>query len=142
MNESGKNEVRKAENGVTETVAEKSAKGGMFKERDYVPFMLGVFIIGGFIIIPLTYGADTGLGYLESLPWALASSAVFFISFRRNGTISWVRAIPAIGAIVIVASIYNQSTGKPAFAAGGIMGFLLIMACGYIGMGIGRIFKK
>ena len=33
----------------------------MFKKQNYLPFMLRVFIIGGFITLPLTY--------LESLPW-------------------------------------------------------------------------
>jgi hypothetical protein len=128
MNESGKKE--------------KSVQGGMFKESDYVPFMLGVFLIGGLIGMPLTYGAGTGLGYFESLPWALASCVVFLIAFRRNGTISWGRAIPVIVAIMVGANMYNQSTGKPAFAAGGLLGFLLVMVCGYIGLGVGRIFKK
>ena len=142
MNESGKGEVEKTDDGATSTAAQKSAQGGMFKETDYVPFMLGVFLIGGLLGMPLTYGAGTGLGYFESLPWALGSCVVFLIAFRRNGTISWGRAIPAIAAIVIAANVYNQSTGKPAFAAGGVSGFLLVMVCGYVGLGIGRIFKR
>lgn len=142
MNESGKSEVEKTDNGATNTVAQRSAQGGMFKETDYVPFMLGVFLIGGLIGMPLTYGASTGLGYFQSLPWALGSCVVFLIAFRRNGTISWGRAIPAIAAIMIGANAYNQSTGKPAFAAGGLLGFLLVMVCGYVGLGIGRIFKR
>lgn len=115
---------------------------GMFKESDYIPFMLGVFIIGGLIGIPLTYGLGTGLGYFDSLLWSLASCVVFLIAFRRNGTISWGRAIPAIVAVMLGANFYNQSTGKPAFAAGGLLGFLLVMVCGYIGIGIGYIFKR
>lgn len=142
MNEPSKNEVEKADNDATNISAQKSALGSMFKETDYVPFMFGVFLIGGLIGMPLTYGAGTGLGYFESLPWALASCGVFLIAFRRNGTISWGRAIPAIAAIIIGANIYNQSTGKPAFAAGGLLGFLLVMVCGYIGLGIGRVLKR
>lgn len=114
----------------------------MFKESDYVPFMLGVFLIGGLVGIPLAYGRTTGLSYFESLPWALASCVVFLIAFRRNGTISWGRAIPAIVVLMIGASIYNQSTGRPAFAAGGVLGFLLVMVCGYVGIGIGRVYKR
>jgi hypothetical protein len=142
MNETGKKEVEKAGNNATDSSAQKSAQGGMFKETDYMPFMLGVFIIGGLIGMPLTYGLGTGLGYFESLPWSLASCVVFLIAFRRNGTISWGRAVPAIAAIIIGASVYNASTGKPAFAAGGFLGFLLVMVCGYVGIGIGRIFKR
>ncbi len=142
MNESGKSEVEKSDNDVTSPASEKPVQGGMFKKTDYVPFMLGVFLVGGLIGMPLTYGADTGLGYFESLPWALGSCVVFLIAFRRNGTMSWARAIPAIAAIMIGANVYNQSTSKPAFVAGGLMGFLLVMVCGYVGLGIGRIFKR
>lgn len=142
MDETGNREVEKSDNGATNTAAQKSAQEGMFKETDYVPFMLGVFLIGGLIGMPLTYGAGTGLGYFESLPWAFGSCVVFLIAFRRNGTIYWGRAIPAIAAIMIGANIYNKSTGKPAFAAGGVLGYLLVMVCGYVGLGIGRIFKR
>lgn len=142
MNEPSKKEVENTRNSTTDTSAQKSAPGPMFKETDYIPFMLGVFIIGGLIGMPLTYGLGTGLSYFESLPWSLASCVVFLIAFRRDGTISWGRAILAIGAIIISTRIYSQSTGKPAFAAGGIVGFLLVMVCGYIGIGTGRIFKK
>ena len=142
VNETSKSEINKEENGASDPSAQKSTQAGMFKETDYLPFMLGVFIIGGLIGMPLTYGLGTGLGYFESLPWALASCVVFLIAFRRNGTISWGRAIPAIAAIMIGATVYNQSTGKPAFAAGGILGFFLVMVCGYIGIGIGRILQR
>ena len=142
MSETDKNKVEKAENSDTDSSAQKAAQGGMFKDTDYMPFMLGVFIIGGLIGMPLTYGLGTGLGYLDSLPWSLASCVVFLIAFRRNGTLSWGRAIPGIAAILIGAKVYNQSTGRPAFAAGGILGFVLVMVCGYVGIGIGRIFKR
>jgi len=125
-----------------DTKIKEIVEAGMFKETDYMPFMLGVFLIGGLLGMPLTYGLGTGLSYLESLPWALASCVVFLIAFRRNGTISWGRAIPAIVAVIIGANAYNQSTRKPAFAAGGLLGFLLVMVCGYVGIGIGRIFKR
>ena len=62
---------------------------------------------------------------------------------RLGRTIQGVgKAVPAIAAIMIGANVYNQSTGKPAFAAGGILGFLLVMVCGYVGIGIGRIFRR
>ncbi len=142
MNESGKSEVGKTDDGATNTAAQNPAQGGMFKETDYVPFMLGIFLVGGLIGMPLTYGAGAGLGYFESLPWALASCVVFLVVLRRNGTISWGRAIPAIVAIMIGANVYHQSTGKPTFAAGGVLGFLLVIVCGYVGLGIRRIFKR
>jgi len=113
----------------------------MFKETDYVPFMLGVFLIGGLIGVPLLiYSTGTG-GYFESLPWALGSCVVFLIAFRRNGTISWGRLILAFIALIIGAHIYTEGTGKPGFIALGFKGVLVVFVCGYVGLGIGRIFK-
>jgi hypothetical protein len=118
----------------------KQAKAGMFKESDYVPFMAGVFAIGGFFGLPLTFGFAVQLEYLAALPWSLASCAVFLIAFRKNGTISWKRAITAMIAWAVAGNVYHESTGKPAFGAGGFLGFILVMICGYMGVGIGRIF--
>jgi len=142
MSESSDKIPGKTGNGPTLTEAKPSGGPGMFSTADYIPFMTGVFLIGGLIAMPLTYGAALGLGYVDSLPWALASCTVFLVGFRRNGTISWGRAAPAIVAMMIGANIYNQDTGKPAFAAGGFLGFLLVMVCGYIGIGLGRMFRK
>ena len=114
----------------------------MFKESDYIPFMFGVFLVGGFLVLPLTYGQSVNMEYLNSLPWSIASCFVFLIAFRKNGTISWGRAIPALAAIIIFARVYAQNTGKPVFAASGCLGFIAIMICGYIGLGIGRIFIR
>jgi hypothetical protein len=126
----------------TAAAAKPSPPGSMFAESDYLPFMLGIFVVGGFIGIPIVYGIATGLGYFESLPWSLLSCLVFLFAFRRNGTISWGRAIPAIVASMIAINAYNQNTGKPVFVAGGFIGFLLVMVCGYIGLGVGRLFKR
>jgi len=138
------NDSIKTNSGQNQTVAntpqgQKPAKAGMFKESDYGLFMAGVFVIGGLIGVPLTYGLGLGLGYFAALPWSLGSCVVFLIAFRRNGTISWGRAIPAMIALVVAGTVYNQSTGKPSFGAGGVFGFLLVMVCGYIGIGIARL---
>jgi len=127
---------------VISTFSGEGSGNPMFKETEYVPFMLGVFLIGGLLGMPLTYGLILGLSYFQSLPWSLASCIVFLIMFRRNGTISWGRAIPAIFAVVMGANAYNQATGKPAFASSGFLGFVLVGGCGYVGIWIGRIFKK
>lgn len=136
MSETAKGAARQKAIG---TNARKSQEASMFAESDYGRFMAGVFVVGGLVVLPLTYGQAVGLGYLASLPWSLASCAVFLIAFRRNGTISWARTIPAIIAIVVAGNVYNQATGNPAFGAGGMLGFLLVMICGYIGIGIGRL---
>jgi uncharacterized membrane protein len=114
----------------------------MFKETEYVPFMLGVFLIGGLLAVPIIYGLILGLSYFQSLPWSLVSCIILLIGFRRNGSISWGRAIPAIIGGAMVINAYNQITGKPAFVASGFLGFLLVAGCGYVGIWIGRIYYK
>lgn len=140
MNDTTKSNAGQNQTGANAPQRQKPADAGMFKESDYGPFMAGVFVVGGLIGLPLTYGLAVGLRYFAALPWSLGSCVVFLIAFRRNGTISWGRAIPAMIAIMVAGTVYNQSTGKPAFGAGGMLGFLLVMVCGYIGIGIGRLF--
>jgi len=127
---------------VISTFSGEGAETPMFKDTDYLPFMLGVFLIGGLVGIPIAYGLISGLGYFKSLPWSLVSCIVLLIGFRRSGSISWGRAVPAFIGGAMVVNAYNLITGKPAFVAGGFLGFLLSAGCGYIGIGIGRIFKK
>lgn len=127
---------------VISTIGGEGGETPMFKETDYLPFMLGVFLIGGLVGIPLAYGLITGLSYFKSLLWSLIGCIVFLIAFRRNGSISWGRAIPAIIGSAMVVSAYTQITRKPSFAPTGLLGFLLLAGCGYVGIWIGRIFKK
>jgi len=122
--------------------AEEPKTGGLFKRRDYIPFMIGVFVIGGLVGLPLTYGLALGLGYLAALPWALGSCAVILVAFRQNGTIAWWRAVPAMAGMVVVASAYQARTQEPAFVAGGFAGFIGLAVCGYLGVGIGRLFRR
>ncbi len=92
--------------------ASTSTKQGMFSEASYVPFMVGAFTLGGFVALPLIYGGMIGLDYGSSLPWSLGSCSVFLIGFRRNGTISWWRAGPALFALLMAAEVYHKSTGN------------------------------
>ncbi|TES86790.1 MAG: hypothetical protein E3J89_01930 [Candidatus Aminicenantes bacterium] len=127
---------------VSAIATRETATRGMFKDSDYTPFMLGVFIIGGLLVIPFTWGLGVGMGYFATLPWSIGSCIMYLIAFRRNGTISWGRAIPAIVTILIAARVYAQNTGKPTFAAGGILGLIVIIACGYTGIAIGRLGRR
>jgi hypothetical protein len=116
--------------------------GAMFGPSDYVSFMVSVFVLGGLIALPLIYGAAVGLDYESSMPWSAASCAAFSVALRRNGTISWARAAIAIVCLVLAAQIYTTSTGAPAFGAGGMFGFLILAACGYLGIMIDRLFPR
>jgi len=104
--------------------------------------MIGIFVLGGLLVIPFLWADQANLSYSEARPWSLASCFVFFIAFRRNGTISWGRAVIAIGTIVFFATNYSSTTGKPSFAAGGFLGFIVLLVCGYLGIGIGKIVRS
>ncbi|MBN1263019.1 MAG: hypothetical protein JW991_01555 [Candidatus Pacebacteria bacterium] len=121
---------------------EKVVKNALFKQADYLPFMLGIFIIGGLLVIPFFWGmVGLELSYLEAVPWSLASCVVFLIAFRRSGDISWARAIPALIGLMIIGETYSAMTEKPAFGAGGILGFFAVVICGYTGIGIGKLIR-
>ena len=135
-------EVRNGSDAVGFMLAETRIKeiSVMFKKEDYRSFMLGMFLIGGLIVIPITY-ARSNIGFFESIPWAILSCIVFLVGFKRNGEFSMVRAVPAIIGAAILAMKYNISTGQPAFISGGMFGYMLLFVCGYVGIGIDRLLK-
>jgi hypothetical protein len=115
---------------------------GFYGKEDHVAFMVGVFTLGAFLAVPLLFGGMADLDYMASLPWSVASCAWFLVSFRRDGEISWPRAIPSALVLIIAAYAYNQSTGKPAFGPGGVVFFLVIVVCGYIGIIVSKLLPK
>ena len=114
----------------------------MYREEDYVPFLVGVFVFAGLIAFPLLWGLAAEMTYLRALPWGIGSAVVFMIGFTPDGEISWWRFVPAIIVIAVVGTVSNLSTGGPAFAAGGILGFVVVTICGYIGVGLFRLFRR
>ncbi|MEL7498316.1 MAG: hypothetical protein AAFN77_11955 [Planctomycetota bacterium] len=113
---------------------------GMFSEGSYAPFMVGVFILGGFVALPLLYGGMLGHDYVSSLPWTLGVCVVFLFGFRRNGTISWLRATPVLLLLMIAAYAFYKYTGRHGFGVGGFLGFLIVFGCGYVGIGVRKLF--
>lgn len=120
----------------------KPIKGAIFKEEDYVPFVVGFFLIGGLLTFPFLYGLQLDISYLLALPWSLGSCVVFLIGFRKNGTISWLKFVPAYAVLTITAMIVNHSSGGSTFAAGGIIGFVIVILGGKIGIIVSRHFRR
>lgn len=119
-----------------------SGKSGMFGPGDYLPFIIGIIIFGGFGAIPFIWGKFLEMEYVEALPWALFSCIMYIISFRKDGSISWVRFIVAIIILNVAARMAIESEGGTGFAAGGFVGFIVIVLCGYVGIWISKIFRK
>jgi hypothetical protein len=139
---SGKTGSRAAEQQVESDSQGASKVGNLFPAEYYAAFVLGVLLVGGLGAIPLLWSTVTELSYLKALPWGLASSAVFLVGFRRDGTISWARLVAAVIALTLAAVLYSTSTGRPSFGAGGVVGFLVMVVCGYVGVGMAKLFRR
>lgn len=131
-------EMKKQDLGLIESKIRK----GIFQETDYLFFVLGSFILGSFLVLPLTYGYQLRMPYFEALPWSLLSCAVFLIAFRRDGTISVGRMTIIIVGTMIGFKLYVMVTGKAAFVAGGFIGGALLFICGFVGIALGRFFHR
>lgn len=129
--------------------ADEKQNVSLFRSTDYVPFLVGLFVIGGCIVFPLlwlTYCYHVGpawrgsmfVAYLDAIAWGVASCLPIGIAFSRNGSISWRRGGPAIVAIAIFGGVLKYCSYSQGFVAGGILGAFVAFACGYAGIGISR----
>ncbi|HUT03936.1 MAG TPA: O-antigen ligase family protein [bacterium] len=125
-------------------VSASSVKGGLFNETDYGPFVSGVFVLGGLLAIPVLWSEPPRINmtYGEALPWAIGACLVILASFRRNGTVSWLRAIPAAGAMVVAEAFLAKTDSVPALTAFAVFALFALMVCGYVGIGIGRLIRQ
>jgi hypothetical protein len=80
--------------------------------------------------------------YGQALPWAIGACVVVLAAFRRNGTISWLRAAPAAAAIILAEVFLAKTDSAPALVAFAVFAVFAIMICGYIGIGVGRLVRR
>ncbi len=111
----------------------------MYKERDYIPFLGGLFVFGGLIIIPQVWGGFIGLKYEDAVLPALISCAAFGFAFDHTGNFHLRRSIFAT-IIALAAMIYLSGidSSRGHFVAGGLLGFALMCSCGWGGILVGR----
>ncbi len=121
-----------------------SLKGALFNEADYAPFIIGVFVLGGLLAIPMLWSDPERINmtYAEAVPWAIGASMVFLAAFRRNGTVSWLRAVPAVAAMILAEVFLAKTDSTPALVSYAVFAVFAITICGYIGIGIGRLFRR
>jgi len=119
-------------------------EGALFDSADYVPFIQGVFILGGFLALPilLSQPARINMTFGQALPWAIGACMVFLAGFRRNGTVSWLRAVPAAAAMILAVVFLAKTDSTPALVAFAVFAIFVFMICGYIGIGIGRLVRQ
>ncbi len=111
----------------------------MFKERDYVPFMIGVFALGGFVVLPLFWEFIVGLKnverdnyYLNILVVSLILCLSIFVAFKRNGTTSKTRAIFAMVIGMFVSSILSVISSQFFSVSNTILSFVMLLMCGFL----------
>lgn len=121
----------------------KKDKKSIFREGNYASFMLGVFVLGGLLAVPLLWSFLLGLKYVDMflkpyIVFSLMLCVCVFIVFRKNGTTSLLRTIVAIVIGVIVSSGVAAGSEKVAFVSGTILGFLTLILCGRISIWISK----
>lgn len=119
---------------------------GMFEKADFIPYVCGVMILGGFIIVPIVWGNFMDLSFEKSLFPSLLSCGVFAASHSKTGNFHFGRFIflniYVFFMIMRTMAKYGSGGGKPMFMAGGLLGFLVMAACGWAGIGIVRLIRK
>lgn len=105
----------------------------VFKYDDYWPFMAGLFGIGGLLAVPLIWGQIGDLTYLEATPGSLLGCVVYAYGVTRHGEF---RTGRFIGALVVAILLVMRSDSL--ILPGGILGFLVMGGCGWIGIAAGR----
>jgi len=128
-------------------MSQKINQKGIFKKENYTSFMLGVFILGGLLAVPLLWSFLLGLRYIDMflkpyIVFSLMLCACVLIVFRRDGTISWFRSIPAIIIGIIVGSAVAAASGKVVFVSGTLLGFAILLLCGRVGIEIVKLFYE
>lgn len=119
---------------------------GMFEKEDFIPFITGVMGLGGLLVVPIVWGQLTGIKYIEAILPSLLSCGVFVYAHDERGNFSLGRFFLGFLflflAIARAATQYGHGGAKPMFMAGGLLGYVIMLACGWAGIAIARFFRK
>lgn len=116
----------------------------VYREQDHIPYMIGTMVLGGLGAVPVTYGMLSNISYQNSLVPSLVSCGIFLFAHDKRGNISFFRLIGGIAFVMVVvmgASAQRGGSEHPFFLAGGLLGFVLMAGCGWLGIAIGRALR-
>lgn len=112
----------------------------MFRKSDYIPFALGIFILGGLFFVPLIWSKLNHIDFEDAIFPSIFSCLVFFIAHDNRGNFSLGRFI--MGLIIVyfmlMRTAMKYGSGSTMFLAGGFLGYLVMFACGWGGIMLGR----
>jgi hypothetical protein len=115
----------------------------MFRKSDYIPFGLGIFIFGGLFLVPLFWSKFNHIDFEDAILPSIISCLVFFIAHDNRGNFSFGRFI--MGFVFVYFTIMRTSmkygSGSKMFLAGGFLGYLVMFACGWAGIMLGRLVR-
>jgi len=118
-------------------LVEQKSKKNLFQEKDYIPFMFGVFVLGGIVGLPFIWGNVFGLNradpniYFGLLVPSFLLCLSILLAFKRDGTISNFRAIIAFLIFILVSSVLSAVNGG-SFMSGTLVGIAVLAICGRI----------
>ena len=119
---------------------------GMFEKEDFIPYIAGVMGLGGLLVVPMVWGHLTGMEYPEAILPSLLSCGVFVYAHDERGNFSFgkffIGFLFVFLAIMRAAAKYGHGGAKPMFMAGGLLGYILMLACGWAGIAVARFFRK
>lgn len=119
---------------------------GMFPADDYVAFLCGVMLFGGFLVVPLLWGLMTGVSFEDAIVPSLMSCGIFAFAWDKDGNFSFGRFFMALVIVgLTMLRVVAKSGGqfqKPVFIAGGFIGYLVMFGCGWAGIGIWRLVRQ
>lgn len=121
-------------------VGAKEHPKGLFREEDYWPYMLGVFVFAGLFFLPLIWGQFIYLSYLRLVAGSLIGCFVFAFAHKKDGQFSIWRFVGGLVFVSVMAlKVSLSSGGFNGVIPGGLIGFLLMAGCGLLGIRIARL---
>ncbi len=111
----------------------------LYRSKDYLAFICGVFFLGGFICVPLILSSLISLFYIETLGWSILYCAAFLAVFRSNGTISLFRVTFALLFLGITFALLVHHPMFQRFLLAWLLGTLLLTECGKFATTIARL---
>lgn len=115
-----------------------------FPQDDFVPYLIGVMVLAGFLIIPVLWGSFMGIPYTQALFSSVLSCILFCISHNKQGQFQWAKFVMLylFAFFSILRSTLEHGYARPMFLAGGFLGMMVMFGCGWAGIGIARWMRK
>ncbi|MGE0267368.1 MAG: hypothetical protein AB7S78_02780 [Candidatus Omnitrophota bacterium] len=116
----------------------------MFRKSDYIPFGLGIFILGGLFFVPLIWSRLNQVDFEDAILPSIISCLVFFIAHDNRGNFSIGRFIMGLVLVyfLLLRTIAKYGGGgQSLFIAGGFLGYIVMFGCGWAGIMLGRLIR-